>query len=165
MCVVRELQRQWTRGGQGLLQGEERYSVAVRPGFQPFASHRGQRAADQDESLASYAAKIRTADALLDWSLSAEEIGRSVRAYNPAPGAWFMLGDERVKCWRATVADTTVDATGAAAGTVLSADHEGIVIACGRGAISLTTLQRPGKSPVSAREFAATTELRGRSRA
>jgi len=120
-------------------------------------------AADQDESLASYAAKIRTADALLDWSLSAEEIGRSVRAYNPAPGAWFMLGDERVKCWRATVADTTVDATGAAAGTVLSADHEGIVIACGRGAISLTTLQRPGKSPVSAREFAATTELRGRS--
>jgi methionyl-tRNA formyltransferase len=119
-------------------------------------------AVDQDESLASYAAKIRTADARLDWSLSAEEIGRRVRAYNPAPGAWFMLGDERVKCWRATVADSAFAATGAAAGTFLSADHDGIVVACGRGAIVLTKLQRPGRRSVTAQEFAATTELRGR---
>ncbi len=117
---------------------------------------------DQDESLASYAAKISTADALLDWSQPAEEIGRRVRAYNPAPGAWFMLGDERVKCWRAAVKAATVDATEVTAGTVLSADHDGIVIACGRGSISLTELQRPGKSRVSAREFAAPAELRGR---
>jgi len=123
-------------------------------------------AVDQDESLASYAAKIKTTDAVLDWSLSADELGRKVRAYNPAPGAWFMLGDERVKCWRATVADTivetTVDATGVAAGTIQSADQNGIVIACGRGAITLTQLQRPGKSRVSAQEFAASTDLRGR---
>ncbi len=119
-------------------------------------------AVDQDETLASYAAKISTADALLDWSLSAEEINRKVRAYNPAPGAWFMLDDARVKCWRATSNDVTVDATDVAAGTVLSADHNGIVIACGRGSISLTELQRPGKSRVSAQEFAALTDLRGR---
>ncbi len=116
---------------------------------------------DQDETLASYAAKISTADALLDWSLPAEEINRKVRAYNPAPGAWFMLDDARVKCWRATSNDATVDATDVAAGTVLSADHNGIVIACGRGSISLTELQRPGKSRVSALEFAVLTDLRG----
>jgi len=119
-------------------------------------------AVDQDETLASYAAKISTAEALLDWSLSAEEIDRKVRAYNPAPGAWFMLDDARVKCWRATSNDVAVDTTDVVAGTVLSADHNGIVVACGRGSISLTELQRPGKSRVSAQEFAALTDLRGR---
>ena len=119
-------------------------------------------AVDQDESLASYAAKIKTSDAGLDWSLSAAEIGRKIRAYNPAPGAWFMLDDARVKCWHATSNDATVDATDVAAGIVLSADQNGIVIACGRGSISLTELQRPGKSRVSAQEFAALSDLRGR---
>ncbi len=120
------------------------------------------KAVDQDESCASYAAKIKTADALLDWSLSAEEIGRQVRAYNPVPGAWFMLGDERVKCWRAVVKDVADKPAGAAAGTVLTADHDGIVIACGRGSIALMELQRPGKIRVSAQEFAALSGLRGR---
>ena len=73
-----------------------------------------------------------------------------------------MLDDARVKCWRATSNDATVDTTDVAAGIVLSADHNGIVIACGRGSISLTELQRPGKSRVSAQEFAALTDLRGR---
>lgn len=119
-------------------------------------------AAEQNESLATYAAKIKTSDARLGWQLSAADIDRRIRAYNPAPGAWFMLGEERVKCWRARVSDANNNASDVAAGTILSADREGIVVACGSGSIVLSELQRPGKSRVSAQQFAAVTDLCGR---
>ncbi len=119
-------------------------------------------AAEQNESLATYAAKIKTSDARLEWQLSATDVARRIRAYNPAPGAWFMLGDERVKCWRAGVSEANNNASDVAAGTILSADREGIVVACGAGSIVLSELQRPGKSRVSAQEFAAVTDLCGR---
>ena len=115
-------------------------------------------AVDQDESRASYAGKITTADATMNWKLSADELCRKVRAYNPVPGAWFMLGDERVKCWRASLVNGTSDASG----TVLSADRDGIVVACRDGAISIKELQRPGKGRVSAQEFAVQTDIRNR---
>jgi len=114
-------------------------------------------AVEQDESQASYAGKIATNDAAMNWRLSADELCRTVRAYNPVPGAWFMAGDERVKCWQASC----VEASGDAAGTVLSADHGGIVVACNRGAVAMKELQRPGKGRVSAREFAAQTNIDG----
>ncbi len=119
-------------------------------------------AAEQNESLATYAAKIKTSDARLEWQLSAADIDRRIRAYNPAPGAWFMLGDERVKCWRARVSEANNSESDLTAGTILSADREGIVVACGSGCIVLSELQRPGKSRVSAPEFAAVTDLCGR---
>jgi len=119
-------------------------------------------AAEQDESLATYAEKIRTSDARLEWQLSAADIGRRICAYNPAPGAWFMLGDERVKCWRARVSEASNNASDVAAGKILSADRDGIVVACGSGSIVLDELQRPGKSRVSAQEFAGVTDLCGR---
>ncbi len=119
----------------------------------------GQVAAEpQDETRATYAAKIRNADARLDWGITAAELERAVRAFNPVPGAWFMLGDERVKCWRACVGGN-VDAP---PGTIVSAGDAGIVIACGRGGLSLQSLQRPGRRPVTAAEFAAQLELVGR---
>jgi len=117
---------------------------------------------EQNESLATYAAKIKTSDARLEWQLSATDVALRIRAYNPAPGAWFMLGDERVKCWRAGVSEANNNASDLATGTILSADREGIVVACGAGSIVLSELQRPGKSRVSAQEFAAVTNLCGR---
>jgi len=119
-------------------------------------------AAEQDESLATYAGKTKTSDARLQWQLSAADIDRRICAYNPAPGAWFMLGDERVKCWRARVSEASNNASEVTAGTILSADRDGIVVACGLGCIVLGELQRPGKSRVSAQEFAAVTDLCGR---
>ena len=112
----------------------------------------------QDHSQASYAGKIRTADAALDFAQPAVELQRLVRAYNPVPGAWFMLDDERIKCWRAELAT----AAGAAPGSIVAAGQGGITVACGQGALTLQTLQRPGKRPVSAAEFAAQFELLGR---
>jgi methionyl-tRNA formyltransferase len=111
----------------------------------------------QEETLASYAPKVRTVDAAIDWRRSASELDRLVRAYNPVPGAWFMLGDERIKCWKAQ----PCGAEEAVAGTVVAADVKGIVIACGDGALILQSLQRPGKRSVTAAEFAAQTDLVG----
>ena len=115
------------------------------------------RAVAQDEASATYAPKIRSADAALDWRRPATELERSVRAYNPVPGAHFLFNDERIKCWSARV-DGDNDAP---AGTIVAADGDGIVVACGEGSLALLSLQRPGKRPVSAREFSAQLELIG----
>lgn len=105
----------------------------------------------QDESLASYAAKIRTDDARLDWTRSATELQRVVRAYNPVPGAWTIAGAERLKCWRAEV----IDCNGEVPGTVVSASDSGIDVACGEDCLRMTELQRPGRKRVTAGEFAS----------
>jgi len=111
----------------------------------------------QDDDDATYAGKIATADAAIDWRRSARDIDRQVRAFNPVPGAWFMHGDERIKCWRAKPV-AGVDAT---PGTVVAASQEGIVVACGDGALSIGSLQRPGKRIITAGEFANQVDLAG----
>ncbi len=113
----------------------------------------------QDDNLATHAPKIGRADAELDWRLPAVTLERRVRAFNPVPGAWFMLDGEAVKCWQAGV----VEAPGAAAGSVLAADRDGVVVACAEDALRLTRLQRPGRRPVSGGEFAGQLDLAGRS--
>ena len=112
----------------------------------------------QDDSCATYAGKIATADAAIDWRCSAQEIERQVRAFNPVPGAWFMHRDERIKCWRAKA----VAGVDAPPGTVVAATQAGIVVACGDGALSIESLQRPGKRSVTAGEFANQVDLTGR---
>jgi methionyl-tRNA formyltransferase len=116
------------------------------------------RAEQQDEDEATYAGKIRSGDALLDWQLTATQLHRSVRAYNPVPGAWFELDGERVKCWSAALRDGRSETPG----TVLSAGSEGIDVCCGEGVLRLLQLQRPGRNRVSAAEFSAQLELAGR---
>ncbi len=113
---------------------------------------------EQDESAATYAPKIRASDALIDWQRSATELDRIVRAFNPTPGAYFLLDDERIKCSGASIA-AGADAT---PGTVIDAGPDGITVACGDGALCMTSLQRPGKRLVSAGEFAAQLDILGR---
>lgn len=108
----------------------------------------------QDESLATYAPKIRTQDAEIDWSLPADELARRVRAYNPSPGAFFFADSHRIKVWRATLADGD-----ARPGTVLRYDREAIVVACGLGALQLDELQMPGRRRATAQEFASQLDL------
>jgi len=115
-------------------------------------------ATQQEEDLASYAPKIRTADAGLGWQQPVAKLDRMVRAFNPVPGAWFMLDDERIKCWKAQ----TSSGIAAPPGTVLSAGQDGVVIACGDGALRIESLQRPGKRAVTAGEFSSQTDITGR---
>jgi methionyl-tRNA formyltransferase len=115
-------------------------------------------AAEQNEAAATYAHKIKTSDACIDWQRPAAELVRLVRAFNPVPGAYFMLGDERIKCWQAAEAD----ADDSPAGTIIEAGPDGVVVVCGHGALRLIELQRPGKRPVSAAQFTLNTDIVGR---
>lgn len=113
-------------------------------------------AVPQDESLASYAAKISKLDAELDWTLGAEELQRRVRAYNPAPGAFFVsAGEVRVKVWQAEVTRNI----NAEPGTVVQYDGDGIVVACGRDGLRLESLQLAGKRRVPPHEFVSQIDL------
>ena len=87
----------------------------------------------------TYAHKVDKAEAEIDWRDSAAAIERRVRAFDPAPGASFVLGGESVKLWRAAVADGRA----AAPGEVLDAGGR-LCVACGEGALDLLELQRPG---------------------
>lgn len=115
-------------------------------------------AVEQDESQAIYAPKISKQDAVIDWRRSAHELQRLVRAYNPVPGAWFELDGQRIKCWNVSTLDDVHDEPG----KVVSSGRHEIVVACGEGGLILNTLQRPGKRPVTGREFSAAIELASR---
>lgn len=99
----------------------------------------------QDDRLATYAAKIDKAETRIDWERAAEHVERQVRAFAPLPGAWFMLGGERVK-----LLGCHVIGVNGAPGTVLD---EHMTIACGDAAIRPTQLQRAGSRPMSAADF------------
>ena len=118
-------------------------------------------AVPQDEAQATYAPKIDKGDARIDWSLPAAEIVRRIRAYNPFPGAFCFsapdAGEHRIKVWKATATDGE-----GAPGTVLRCNRDAVIVACGRGAISLDVLQLPGKRRATAQEFAGQLDLNGR---
>jgi methionyl-tRNA formyltransferase len=102
-------------------------------------------ATPQPEEGVTYAAKIQREEAKIDWTKDAAEIARQVRAFAPQPGAWFVQGEERIKL----LATTPVEKSGAP-GTVLDPLPS---VACGRGALVLTRLQRAGKGALDAAEF------------
>lgn len=105
----------------------------------------------QDSALATYAAKLSKAEAALDWSRPATELARSVRAYNPAPGAHTIFDGTAIKIWQAAV-----HAGGAGQpGEVLAVDEHGIVVACGQNALKLLELQIAGGKRLSAAAFIA----------
>lgn len=93
----------------------------------------------QDDALATYAHKLNKDEARIDWSRPAVELERLVRAFNPWPVCHSTLDGESVKVLAAQLS------TGQGApGEILSASKDGLVVACGEGALSLTRLQLPG---------------------
>ncbi|WP_303784040.1 methionyl-tRNA formyltransferase [Azovibrio restrictus] len=104
----------------------------------------------QPEAGVTYAAKIEKAEAQLDWTRSATELDRHIRAFNPFPGAQTFLAGNPVKIWAAhPVAGQGLP------GTVLAVDRQGITVACGEGALCLTELQKAGGKRLQAARFLA----------
>lgn len=99
----------------------------------------GLSAQNQDESLATYAAKLSKAEARLDWNRPAPELERAVRAYNPFPVAQTVFRGEVWRIWQAAA----VNGHGQP-GTVLRADKSGVLVACGEGALLLQEVQKAG---------------------
>ena len=102
----------------------------------------------QPDEGATYAAKIAKSEATLDWRRPALELERQVRAFNPFPGAGATLNATPLKVWRASPA-----AGAGEPGTVLAVGDEGIVVACGSGALRLEELQRPGGRRLPVRDW------------
>ena len=102
----------------------------------------------------TYAHKIEKAESLIDWSESAEVIARRLRAFNPFPGGATSLGSEAIKVWEAVAEEGA-----GAAGTVLSADAQGVRVACGQGVLNMTLLQRAGGKRLAAGDFLRGFEL------
>lgn len=112
----------------------------------------------------TYAAKLDKAEALIDWSANAAEIERKVRAFNPWPIAETRFEAEQLRILRARAQNSQASpAAGPRPGTVLAVRDNAILVQCGEGQLAVHEIQRPGKRPVSARDFANTAALVGRS--
>ncbi|WDA13956.1 methionyl-tRNA formyltransferase [Paracoccus marcusii] len=97
-------------------------------------------AVPQAQDGVTYAAKIDKTEARIDWTLPAEQVDRQIRGLSPFPGAWCMIGNERVKLLASTVVPGQGDP-----GTVLP----DFTIVCGSGAVRITLAQRAGKRPMT----------------
>ena len=101
----------------------------------------------QAEDGVTYAHKISSDEARVDWSRPAAAVDCHIRGLSPFPGAWFEAKGERVKVLMSSVLQDS-----GAPGEVLKADGR-VVVACGDGAVSLATLQRAGKRAQDAETF------------
>jgi methionyl-tRNA formyltransferase len=101
-----------------------------------------------------YAAKIKKEDGHIDWNLPAQKIWNRLRAFTPWPGAFtFLLVDEKpqlLKIWKLEVLERS-----GRAGEVLSADKNGIVVACGQDSVRILELQREGGKRLTTEQFLA----------
>ncbi|QLK62769.1 methionyl-tRNA formyltransferase [Enterobacteriaceae bacterium Kacie_13] len=104
----------------------------------------------QDEKHVTYADKLSKEEARLDWSLSAEQLERCIRAFNPWPVSFFMIDDQPVKVWQAKCLP---DESSALPGTIIAADKKGIQIATAKGVLNITQLQPSGKKAMSAQDL------------
>jgi methionyl-tRNA formyltransferase len=104
---------------------------------------------EQVEEGVTYAHKIEKSETRIDWSRPADEVHNHIRGLSPFPGAWFELEAggkrERIKVLQSRLADGS-----GSPGTVLD---DGLLVACGEGALRLRQVQRAGKKPMSAEEF------------
>ena len=111
----------------------------------------------QDNNLATYAQKLDKAEAELNWQLSAIELDRKIRAYIPWPVAQFTFTENngankqhKIRIWQASVQDI---GSNKPAGTIITADKAGIVVATNKGAICLEVLQLPGKKALPVKDI------------
>jgi methionyl-tRNA formyltransferase len=98
----------------------------------------------------SYAHKIEKAEALIDWSKTAAELDRHIRAFNPFPGAQALFRGQTVKLWQASPV-----AGRGEIGSILAVDKNSIIIACGEGALAVTELQKAGGKRLPVQQFLA----------
>ena len=107
----------------------------------------------QNDELANYAKKLSKEEADIDWSMSALQIERNIRSFNPWPMCFTQMGGQTVKIHQAQVMLQSGDP-----GQILSSDKNGVVVACGEHALCITQLQPQGKKPMAINDF-----LNGRS--
>jgi methionyl-tRNA formyltransferase len=115
----------------------------LRAGMQPLPR-------PQPAEGVTYARKLEKEEARLDFSRSAEELDRCLRAFQPWPGSEAIVEGERLRVHAARPLPLE---HGQAPGSVLAASRAGLDIACGKGALRLLSVQREGGRPVAIADY------------
>jgi methionyl-tRNA formyltransferase len=117
----------------------------------------------QPEAGVTYAAKLAKAEARIDWTARAVEIERKVRAFNPWPIAETLYEGEQLRVLKAKAdMEESIRTGGQPPGTLVSVSERAVLVQCGMGRLAISEVQRPGKRPISARDFANSAPLVGR---
>ena len=106
---------------------------------------------EQDDSRATYAHKVRKQEAEIDWNMGAQQIERTIRAFNPAPVVFTSLNNVKIRVWESRTLNT--DAAYGNAGEIIAYGPEGLDISTGDGALRILTLQLEGKKKQGIREI------------
>jgi methionyl-tRNA formyltransferase len=110
----------------------------------------------QDETAATYAGKVDRAATRVDWTLPATQVSRTIRAFDPRPGAFTAAGDTEVKLFAASIADSMHPER--APGTVIDAGADGLIVACADATtVRILQVQPAGKARMAAADW-----IRGR---
>lgn len=132
--------------------------MEMLPGF-----IRGETQAEaQDDALTTYAGKLSKKEAEINWDQPAEQLERSVRAYNGWPVAfttWLKNGKtETLRVWKSIVVE---EKSSKAPGTVINSGRNGIDVATGDGLLRLMEVQPSGKKQMPAADFSNAHDLNG----
>ena len=117
----------------------------------------------QPASGVTYAHKISPAEAQIDWSTSAEQIERQVRAFDPSPGAWTSFCGEKLKIWAAraligdefaSISQTLSSDVARAPGTILGIQNGYLYVGCGSNGLAISEIQRAGSKRMQVASWA-----------
>ena len=113
----------------------------------------------QDEAFTVYAQKLSKAEAQIDWTESAVNIDRNIRAFNPWPVAFTPIDESNnLRVWNSSLSDQT--SSTAVSGEVIAIDKQGVHVMCGdQKAICITNLQWPGGKALNAVQIIQTQKL------
>jgi methionyl-tRNA formyltransferase len=106
----------------------------------------------QDDALATYAPRLRREDGLIDWSLPARDIDNRVRGFTPWPGTFTVFGGKRILITSSQPCEVPSPSE---PGLVLKARADGILVACGNGALQILSVKPEGKREMTSSEFLA----------
>ncbi|WWP01496.1 MAG: methionyl-tRNA formyltransferase [Candidatus Dasytiphilus stammeri] len=106
----------------------------------------------QSKHNISYATKISKQESRIDWSFSAIKIERYIRAFNPWPGSYFMVKNQIIRVWKASIIDSILSHS-SQPGEILQANQYGIKIATSNGVLNIEELQTAGRKVMKVREF------------
>jgi methionyl-tRNA formyltransferase len=98
----------------------------------------------------TYAEKILKSEAEIDWNLSAQEIDRRIRAFNPFPGATSNVEELEMKFWSSRIPNESSFSKTGHSGELLGFSEKGAHIQCGDGVIEILEMQRPGGKKMAA---------------
>ena len=104
----------------------------------------------QEVNGVTYAEKILKSEAEIDWNLSAQEIDRQIRAFNPFPGATSHVHELPIKFWNSRIPKVGACSKAGAPGELLGFSEEGAYVQCGKGVIEILEMQKPGGKKMNA---------------